>query len=112
MAEVEELCDRVIFINHGKIISDDTPTNLAKKIEVSHIELMIQDGLKRVTAYCRENNLNYRMESKRYIVIDVKEKEIANILRELMERGIIYDEISIEKPTLEDYFLEYAKEEK
>src|SRR4029077_5676106 len=23
MAEVEELCDRVIFINHGKIVSDD-----------------------------------------------------------------------------------------
>src|SRR5438105_5019190 len=29
MAEIEEICDRVIFINKGKIIADDTPENLA-----------------------------------------------------------------------------------
>lgn len=111
MAEVEELCDRVIFINRGKIVSDDTPDNLAKKIEISHIELLIRDGLKRTVEYCNKNSIPYRMESKRYIVIDVKEKEIAKILRNLMDAGIVYDEISIEKPTLEDYFLQIAKEE-
>lgn len=109
MAEVEELCDRVIFINHGKIIADDTPDKLAKRIEISHIELMIRDGLKRAIAYCDEHKLHYAMQSKRYIIIDVKEKEIPNVLRGLMEKGIMYDEISIEKPTLEDYFLETAK---
>jgi ABC-type multidrug transport system ATPase subunit len=35
MAEVEAVCDWVIFINHGKIIDDDTPTNLARKIEIA-----------------------------------------------------------------------------
>ena len=31
MAEVEEICDHVIFINHGKIKDDGTPTDLIKK---------------------------------------------------------------------------------
>ena len=31
MAEVEKLCDRVIFINHGKIVDDGTPQQLIKK---------------------------------------------------------------------------------
>lgn len=31
MAEIEELCDRVIFINHGKIRDDGTPEDLIKK---------------------------------------------------------------------------------
>lgn len=31
MKEVEELCDRVIFINKGKITDDGTPTQLVKK---------------------------------------------------------------------------------
>ncbi len=31
MAEVERLCDRVIFINHGKIVDDGTPADLVKK---------------------------------------------------------------------------------
>ncbi|MDE2079701.1 MAG: ABC transporter ATP-binding protein [Patescibacteria group bacterium] len=28
MAEVEEICDRVIFVNHGKIVSEGTPEEL------------------------------------------------------------------------------------
>ncbi|MBI2623526.1 MAG: ABC transporter ATP-binding protein [Candidatus Liptonbacteria bacterium] len=31
MAEIERLCDRVIFINHGKIVDDGTPEELVKK---------------------------------------------------------------------------------
>ena len=41
MAEVEEMCDRVIFINKGKIIADDTPDNLARSIQIAHVELLI-----------------------------------------------------------------------
>lgn len=105
MAEVEEVCDRVIFINHGKIIADDTPDNLAKTIEISHVELFVKDGLKRTVEYCQKNKLNYELEG-RYIIVDVKEKEIPDFLRKLMESGVYYDEISIEKPSLEDYFLQ------
>ena len=31
MKEVEELCDRIIFLNKGKIIDDDNPKNIIKK---------------------------------------------------------------------------------
>jgi ABC-2 type transport system ATP-binding protein len=31
MAEVERLCDRVVFINHGKIVDDGTPGELVEK---------------------------------------------------------------------------------
>lgn len=108
MAEIEQVCDRVIFINKGKIIADDTPENLAKTIEVSHVELFVKDGLKRTVNYCQEKGLKYEIEG-RYIVVDVKEKAIAEFLRGLMDKGVYYDEISIEKPSLEDYFLSITK---
>ncbi len=108
MAEVEEVCDRVIFIDKGKILADDTPENLAKTIEISHVELLVKDGLKRTEEYCLAKNYGYKIEG-RYIVVDVKEKEIPDLLRGLMDRGVFYDEISIEKPTLEDYFLEMTE---
>ncbi len=107
MAEVEEVCDRVIFINHGKIIADDTPENLAKTIEISHVELFIKDGLKRTIEICRDKKVSYQIEG-RYIIVDLKERKIPEFLRELMDCGVYYDEISIEKPTLEDYFLQVA----
>lgn len=112
MAEVEELCDRVIFINNGKIIADDTPEKLAKTIEVSHIELLIKDGMEQVITYCKNNNLPYTTPAKKFIIIDVNEKKIAFVLRELMDQGITYDEISIEKPSLEDYFLQMSLQKK
>ncbi|TSC78540.1 MAG: Uncharacterized protein G01um101433_205 [Parcubacteria group bacterium Gr01-1014_33] len=107
MAEVEEVCDRVIFIDKGEIIADDTPENLAKTIEVSHVELLITDGLKRAVEYCREENISHRVEG-RYMWADVKELMIPNFLRGLMDKGVFYSEISIDKPTLEDYFLQVA----
>lgn len=108
MSEVEEVCDRVIFIDHGKIIANDTPENLAKTIEVSHVELLIKDGLKRTIEKCEKENLKYKLEG-RYIIVDIKEKSIAEFLRQLMDMGVFYDEISIEKPSLEDYFLQTTK---
>jgi len=108
MAEVEEVCDRVIFINNGKIIANDTPVGLAKTIEISHIELLVKDGLKRTEEFCQKQHYAYKING-RYIVVDVKEREIAQFLRDLMNKGVYYDEISINKPTLEDYFLQMTR---
>ncbi|MDH7476266.1 MAG: ABC transporter ATP-binding protein [Microgenomates group bacterium] len=111
MAEVEEICDRVIFINKGKIIADDTPENLARTIEISHLTLLVKDGLKRTIEECQKNQLLYRLEG-RYIIVDLKERQIPNFLKTLIDRGVFYDEIAIDKPSLEDYFLEVAKRKK
>jgi len=107
MAEVEDVCDRVIFINHGNIIADDTPDRLTKTIEICHVALNVADGLKRTIEICDNKKIPYKLEG-RNIVVDLKEKEIPGFLRELMDRGVSYDQISIDKPTLEDYFLQVA----
>src|SRR3990167_753069 len=41
MSEVEEICDRILFINNGKIVADDTPENLMKSMDTSHLRLVI-----------------------------------------------------------------------
>lgn len=105
MPEVEEMCSRVIFINKGKIIADDTPEKLSASIEICQVDLLIQDGLKRIIAYNQENQLNYYINNKR-VITDIKEKNLAQFLRDIGNIKIIYQEISIQKPTLEDYFLQ------
>src|SRR3989344_1183669 len=107
MAEVEEVSDRVIFINNGKIIADDIPKNLAKSIKTSHVDLLINDGFKKTIELCKEMHVSYKIQG-RHIIVDVKEKSIPEFLRDLTNNKIYYDEISIEKPTLEDYFLYIA----
>lgn len=105
MAEVEEICDRVVFINNGKIIADDTPEILAKSIQVSHVELHLTKGKELLEEYCQKEKLPYLKKGKN-ILIDMNEKDIANHLQAFAQKDITYNEISIEKPTLEDYFLQ------
>ena len=105
MREVEEVCDRVLFIDKGKMVADDTPSMLAKTIETSHMNFLIKDGLKRLEAYLTASKLAYEVEG-RYITVTIKENAIINSLKEMGNLGIVYDEISIDKPNLEDYFLE------
>ncbi len=111
MMEVEKVCDRVIFINHGKVIANDTPDNLAKSMKTAHMELRIKDGLKRVIELSDKHTLPHH-EDNRYITIDIDEKQIPYFLKSIVDEGIEYDEISIEKPTLEDYFIMEAKKKR
>ncbi len=103
MKEVEEICDRVIFINNGKIIANDKPIKLARRIEVTKIELLPENAQK-MKDYCVKKKLNVTVD-KNYLTISIKEKEVPDLLRKLSDEGLIYEEISINKPTLEDYFL-------
>ncbi|MBI5045091.1 MAG: ABC transporter ATP-binding protein [Candidatus Levybacteria bacterium] len=109
MSEVEELCERIIFINNGEIIANDKPENLAKSIEFSHVELLLEKDLKKLEEFCNKQHLTFRIFGKKQIRIDVREKNIAEFLRNLTEQKIIYDEISIDKPSLEDYFLQMSQ---
>lgn len=110
MREVEEICDRVIFINNGKIISNDTPAKLAKKIDLAQVELL-PENVKRLTEFCKSKKISFE-HTKPYITITTKEAEIPIFLRSLAEEGIHYEEISINKPTLEDYFLKVSMSKK
>lgn len=108
MAEVEEICDRVLFINHGTLIANDTPENLAGSIEFSHIELLFKSAMTKAEEFLRKKDLTY-IKNGKYLTVTVKEKEIAQFLRHLAENDLHFEEISIEKPNLEDYFLAMAK---
>jgi len=108
MAEIEELCDRVIFMNRGKIIAEDTPEELAKKMEKTRVRLMMRDGQKRTVAFCQEQRLSVSV-SDRYVVIEMREQDVAKVLNGLAARGVDYSEITIDKPTLEDFFIGEAR---
>lgn len=111
MVEVENLCDRVIFINNGKIIANNTPGNLAKSIDISHVELMIKEDLQKAQTFFKKEKISYHQDGI-YIIANIKEQHIPTFLQSLTESKIQYDEISIEKPTLEDYFLSQTPSKK
>lgn len=108
MDEVASVCDRVIFLNHGKIIAEDKPENLASSVSVARMRLQVKDGLKRIERFAREKGFEAFID-QREIEIALDEHQIASFLQQLASEKIEYTQITIAKPTLEDFFLSQAK---
>lgn len=109
MDEVTELCDRVLVLRKGTIIADDTPELLASSTSKVRVHITISGELDPVLAYLSQMQLLHSVQAN-HLTIELDEHAIARFLAALGERKIMYSHISIDKPTLEDYFLSIAKE--
>lgn len=108
MEEVMAVCDRTIFLKGGKIIADDLPENLAKSVSRSALKLHITDGMKRTIALAEGKNHKYTLQ-ERMIHITLDAHEIPPFLHALSKAEVNYANITIEEPTLEEYFLQIAR---
>lgn len=111
MVEVAELCDRILVLKQGAIIADNTPEHLASSVSQTKIQLVSVDHLPQLITYAQTHNLAHTAQEK-HIDIVVDEHRISELLAELASAGIRYSQISIDKPTLEDYFLTVARRER
>ncbi len=108
MDEVAELCDRVLFLEQGKIIANDLPENLIRTISIPKVELLIMDGIEKTVKLAEELKLPYKIEH-RWIELEMEEKSIAVFLGRLVKQEVSFSSIKIHHPTLEDYFLKMVR---
>ena len=109
MDEVTELCDRVLIMQHGSVIANSTPEQLAQSIAKIRIHVTITDGHDRLIPYLHDNHIVHTIH-EHDVTIELEEHSIAQFLADIAERKVIYAQISIDKPTLEDYFLTVARQ--
>ena len=109
MDEVAEVCDLVLVLKNGSIVARDTPENLAASIAVTRIELIMSDGIEKAVEHLPQHELIYSQE-KHSLVVEIEEQGISQLLSALAAIGVQYTQISIEKPTLEDYFIRISRE--
>lgn len=108
MEEVAQVCDRVIFLDHGKIIANDIPERLAKQNAFFRLRLTILENLQKAIDLAREKNYTFTSDH-RSIELEMKEVDIPFYLYELSKAEIMYSGIHIEEPSLEHYFLKIAR---
>lgn len=114
LSEVQAICDKIIVINEGRIVADDTETNLSDKLTGSHILTAKIEGeyesvAKKVLAIegvevCRQVN-----ENEGVIEYRIETEEGRDIRRELFnamaENGTPILELRSAELSLEDIFL-------
>ena len=110
MEEVEELCDRVIILDRGKILASGTKEELK---ELSNIEEKVV-----VDVYDLSENILEEISNKKEVdyidytnnVLTITYKKGKNNIGELIDlfnkKKVKYGSITSSKPTLNDVFLE------
>ena len=105
--DIEKLCKRVVIVNNGKIVLDDSMTNLKyhylnkKIVEVKSkekINLRDEDGI----TVLKENKENLKLE------IDTRQKNLAYVLKLIDTDNII--DINISNTPLEEVIRDIYKE--
>jgi len=107
MQEVEEICDNVIFLNNGKIIAKDKPENLSKEIPESEVEFIFND-LPLAEAFFTKIGIKYQ-KNKNSLKISINTTLISKLLTQIANESLAYNDITINKPNLEDYFLKMSE---
>lgn len=109
MNEIDRICDRVIFLSQGKIVAEDTPLNLTKKIETTTLRLTFDKGKKIIEKYLIANKQDFEFSKDNIVIIKTKEKLVPKLIFGISSEGIWMTDIEIQKPTLEDVFLQISR---
>ena len=109
MTEITRICDRVVFLERGKIVAHDTPLELMRKIETTKIVLTYNTDKATVIEYINENKLIHTFLNDNKVVVETTEKLIPKIIYGISKKGVWVTDIEVQKPTLQNVFLQIAR---
>ena len=113
MQEVQAMCNRVIIINNGKIVADDSiahlqETNKTGKVLIvsfdSTVDKSLLQGLSQVTAVENTGNMDWKLSSNNP---DELRREL---MQWALDKGVNITSMQVETQSLEDVFRRLTKE--
>jgi ABC-2 type transport system ATP-binding protein len=108
LEEADQLADRIVVIDGGKVIAEGTAKELKSKVGKDRFELVFQDGTsyKSATALLKADIVSKDdKERSMTMVIDDTNKDVRRVLDTLASKGIDLESMAVHKPTLDDVFL-------
>ncbi|HEX2978321.1 MAG TPA: ABC transporter ATP-binding protein [Candidatus Babeliales bacterium] len=111
MEEVASLCDRVLIMNNGMLVADSSPRTLAKEVTTVRVQFTGAHDIQKMDQFLNRHAVAHSIDKEK-ITIELDEHSIAQLLQHFAREEIVYSTISIEKPTLEDYFLKITNPHK
>jgi ABC-2 type transport system ATP-binding protein len=110
MEEAERLCDRVIIIDHGQVVADDTLQGLYRLLPVTNLLVVELDGgrdglrVDEVQALPGVRSVKLEGGTLRVGMQDLA-TETPRLLQWLVQRGHLYRHVASERADLETVFL-------
>lgn len=109
MDEITRICDRVIFLDRGKIVAEDTPLNLTKRIKTAKLMLSFDAKKETMKKYLESHKQPFHFINNFQVEITTEEQHIPSIIFGIKNEDIWITDIEVKKPTLEDFFIQIAR---
>jgi ABC-2 type transport system ATP-binding protein len=106
--EADALADRVMVMDHGEIVADDTPDALKARIAGDVVTIGLTDGHEHARSVVRDAVHTRDVvsgESTLLVTVEDGAVSVAPILRALDAAGLHPTSITVNRPTLDDVFL-------
>jgi ABC-2 type transport system ATP-binding protein len=107
LEEADQVADRVGIIDVGRIVAEDTPTQLKAQIGHPHLEVKLLNGdVGRAQEIVR--HFGMPLPSQDGVVLVTLERgaaQIAPVVRALDEAGVAVEALDLVEPTLDDVFM-------
>jgi ABC-2 type transport system ATP-binding protein len=113
--EADQLADRIVVIDGGKVIAEGTPSALKSKVGNDRLELTFLDhhSFSRAIAELGEDVIDSNAkEFSATVVIKDTNSDVRRALDVLAEAGIALQSLVVHKPTLDDVFLSLTGKQK
>jgi ABC-2 type transport system ATP-binding protein len=110
MREAEELCDTIAFIKGGRILAQGSPDALKRQIRIGDVIALRLDPAapERLGELPGVLQLHVRGEHVE-CTVDAVDKRLPEILRWLVEQGVLVRDCQVKEPELEEVFVELAR---
>ena len=109
MDEADALCDRILIIDHGKIVSEGTPRQLRGRVAGDTIKLTLRDNddTARVCTIAEELSAIEPVITGNLVQLQVPDgpAKLPGLIKRLSEDNIEAIAIEMASPTLDDVFL-------
>ncbi len=109
LEEADKLADRIVVIDHGKVIAEGTASDLKNQVGDERLELVIalKSNFDQAVKAVHASNVQTRPED-RIISIPIKDsvREVKQVLHVMEQAHIDIDGLSLHQPTLDDVFLQ------
>lgn len=104
LEEAEKLCDRIGFIDKGKLIKCDTKSDLLSELTLKELKITLRQNINSIPGMLEKYKANLIDNNTIKIKYTKAQDNLNNILSDIISAGIDVKDISTHEGSLEDLF--------
>lgn len=115
LEEADQLADRIVVIDDGKVIAEGTASELKRKIGKDRLEITLKSrkGFEQAVQILGKEVVDSDTDEQTVVIIIMdSHNDVRRVLESLDNQNVTIESLAIHKPTLDDVFLSLTGKQK